>query len=132
MLGLTLLRKEETMRRMSFMLTGPQMRDKSKTVTRRLGWRFAKPGMVVLAVSQCQGLKPGQKATIYGPIKIISTRWERLDEMLDYKYGDIEATKEGFPELGGGGFVRMFCEHMKTHIAPQLYVNRIEFEHLTA
>ena len=38
------------MRRMAFSLTTPQILAQSKTVTRRVGWRFLQPGDLVMAV----------------------------------------------------------------------------------
>ena len=42
-------------RLMSFSMTTPQVRARTKTVTRRLGWRFLKPGVVLWAVEKAQG-----------------------------------------------------------------------------
>jgi hypothetical protein len=49
------------MRNMSFSLTTPQVYAGTKTVTRRLGWRFAKAGQRVCAVEKGMGLKKGEK-----------------------------------------------------------------------
>lgn len=46
-------------RNMSFTLTIEQMRARTKTVTRRKGWAFLKPGDLVWAVVKGMGLKPG-------------------------------------------------------------------------
>ena len=48
-------------RNMSFMITTEQIKNRTKTVTRRLGWNFLKPGEVVNACEKCRGLKAGQK-----------------------------------------------------------------------
>lgn len=66
------------MRRMSFALTRTQLLDGSKDVTRRLGWANLKPGQRLLAVSKCMGLKPGEKADIYGEIEVVSVEREHL------------------------------------------------------
>ncbi len=47
------------MRNISFSLTERQFMDKSKTVTRRLGWKFLKPGDRLMGCRKCMGLKPG-------------------------------------------------------------------------
>jgi hypothetical protein len=107
---------------MSCFYTQQQMRDKTKTVTRRLGWSFLKAGDVVCACVQCQGLAKGQKVERLGMIRILSNREERLFEIS----GD-EMAKEGFPDLSPQEFVEMFCRHMK--VKPGQVVNRIEFEH---
>ncbi len=49
------------MRNMSFMLTTQQMQDRTKDVTRRVGWWFLKPGDVIMAVEKGMGLKKGEK-----------------------------------------------------------------------
>ena len=49
------------MRRMSFSMTEPQFRDGSKDVTRRLGWKFLKPGDRIMGVRKCMGLAKGEK-----------------------------------------------------------------------
>ena len=48
-------------RNMSFALTTNQVKKKEKTVTRRCGWWFLKPGDVVNAVEKSMGLKKGEK-----------------------------------------------------------------------
>lgn len=99
------------------------MRCKTKTVTRRLRWHWARPGMQVLAVSQCMGLRRGQAAEVYGVIEILSVRRERLDAITPE---DVVA--EGFPEMSPSGFVQMFCRHMKCD--PGIVVTRVEFKHV--
>lgn len=111
------------MRNMSFSLTTPQMKDGSKRVTRRLGWKFLKEGELVMAVEKCQGLKKGEKVKKIGPIQILSIRKERLDEIT---YADLYL--EGFDHLTKGQFVRMFCKANKC-LSDQI-VQRIEFETL--
>jgi len=49
------------MKNMSFMLTKPQMRARTKTVTRRLGWWLLKPGEIIMAVEKSRGRKKGNK-----------------------------------------------------------------------
>ena len=57
------------MRNMSFMLTTEQIKNRTKTVTRRLGWRNAKPGDVVQPIVKGQGLQKGETVQkIGGPI----------------------------------------------------------------
>jgi hypothetical protein len=48
-------------RNISFMLTTRQVCDRIKTVTRRNGWLFAKPGDLLCAVEKSQGLGKGGK-----------------------------------------------------------------------
>jgi len=43
------------------MLTTSQIKNKPKTVTRRLGWWYLQPGNIINAVEKGMGLKKGEK-----------------------------------------------------------------------
>ena len=121
-------------RNISFRYTADQIRDRSKTVTRRLRWRMAKSGEILNACVQLQGLKKGDKVEKICQIRIISTRRERLDDLLISKdniaptLGRIEVNKEGFPNLPIEDFIRMFCEINLCE--RDQFVTRIEFEYI--
>jgi len=119
------------MRNMSFIMTTQAFRSRSKTVTRRLGWWFLKPGDIVMGVEKSQGLKKGEKVVRLGPIRIVSTRKEQLcDIMLE---GFEGTRKEGFPGMEPSYFVGMFYNHNKRKCRAhgvRTLVNRIEFEYL--
>lgn len=111
---------------MSFALTTQQVRDRTKTVTRRLGWTFLKPGDLVRAVVKCQGLKKGEKVEPLALLRIVSVKREPLH--MAEQYEDIEIVREGFPEMDGGDFVEFFAKsHKCSEYAP---VTRIEFEYV--
>lgn len=110
-------------RNMSFMLTTDQIRNRTKTVTRRLGWDFLKPGDVLNACVKCQGLKKGEHPEVICQIRVVR---KSREELATTSTGD--AGREGFPGMTGGEFVEMFCRHMKCE--PTQIVNRIEFEYL--
>lgn len=118
------------MRLMSFALTSDQVRNRSKTVTRRLGWKRAKVGDLEQPIVQGQGLKKGQRVErINGPIRNVDVRFEPLRRMTnDIDYGVSECVKEGFPHLTPHEFVAMFCE--ANRCTPGAVVTRIEFEYL--
>jgi len=112
------------MRNMSFMLTTDQVYSKTKTVTRRRGWWFLKPGDIVCAVEKGMGLKKGKKIKKICPISIVSVRREPL-----HCISSEEVFKEGFPGASPEWFIAMFCKsHKGTHL--NSIVNRIEFEYL--
>lgn len=116
-------------RNISFALTTEQITNRTKTVTRRKGWKFLKAGDVLNACVKCMGLKPGEQIERLGKIRVVDARRESLDEMIrDPKYGDQEASLEGFPEMTGAEFVAMFCEHMGGDVDQE--VTRIEFEYV--
>lgn len=111
------------MRNMSFMLTQRQFRNKTKTVTRRLGWRYIKPGDLITGCEKCQGLKKGEKIVKLGVIRILSNRRVPLSPITP-----ADVAKEGFPGMTPVEFVKFFCEHNKC--SPLIKVNRIEFEYI--
>ncbi len=117
------------MRRISFMLTKEQIRARTKTVTRRLGWEFAKAGMLLLPVEKCMGLKAGESMVpLCGPIQLVSTRFEPLQRLIDEpEYGTEESRLEGFPGWTGEQFVEFYCKQPGAY--PQRSVNRLEFEY---
>ena len=111
-------------RNMSFMLTTEQVRNHSKTVTRRTGWHFLKIGDIVNAVEKGMGLKKGEKVRRICQIRIKSIRW---GEPL-YRISKEDCVKEGFPEMAPDDFIDMFCKHNK--VRAMCPVNRFEFEYV--
>ena len=65
-------------RNMSFSLTTGQIRNRTKTVTRRNGWWFLKSGDIVNVVEKAMGSKKGEKIKRICQIRIISTWAEPL------------------------------------------------------
>lgn len=112
-------------RRMSFSKTVAQMRARTKTVTRRLGWTFLKKGDRVTAVEKTMGLRKGEKQVVLGDIEVVDVRRERL---VDVTQEDCAA--EGFPDLGPKGFVELFCAMGGPGTGTETAVTRIEFKHL--
>jgi hypothetical protein len=116
-------------RHMSFSLTTPQMRARTKTVTRRLAsWQNLQPGTLLLAVEKSQGLRKGEKVRRIGVIRVVDVRREPLHLLRRARYGRAEARREGFPELTGVGFLERFCAH--AGCSADALVTRIEFEHV--
>jgi len=108
------------MRNISFSHTVNQIRDKSKTVTRRIGWQSLKEGTLLMACEKCQGLKKGQKINRICTIKVIDVRREVLQNIDE---SDIK--KEGFPHMSKSDFINMFCKSFKCK--PSSEITRIEF-----
>lgn len=120
------------MRRMSFHITTAQIENRSKTVTRRLGWDFAKVGDRVLAVDRLRS-KDARKLAI---IEIVSVGWEPLNRITE---ADVIREGDPFPrpsyqngpiDLPVKRFVERFCQAMKCE--PSTAVNRIEFRYVDA
>jgi len=120
------------MRNLSFALTTKQIRERTKTVTRRKGgwWeRVLKPGMKLCAVERSRGIKAGGLVRLC-VIRVVDVRVERLGAIRDdYEGGGVEeAEREGFPGFTGWFFIGYFMSHMGGD-ADQL-VTRIEFEYV--
>lgn len=113
-------------KRMSFSKTIPQMRDRSKTVTRRLGWwdlerdvPRVEPGDLIIAVEKAQGLRAGERQVAIGTIRVLEVHREPLNRVTEH-----ELELEGFPGMKPADFFRLFGSH------PDTMVTRIAFEHV--
>lgn len=113
-------------RNMSCALTTRAVRERRKTVTRRLGWWFLKPGDELQLCVKCMGLKPGEKIERLARVRVLSSWPERLRDMRDY--GIPEVQREGFENMTVSEFVRMFCDSMDCDA--DVVVNRIEWVYL--
>lgn len=111
------------MRNISFALTTEQIRNQTKTVTRRLGWRTLKPGTLLQPIVKGQGLKKGEQVeTIDGPIRVVA-----VDRVV---LGDIalsDVHREGFPHLTKPAFIRFFKQ--ANGCRRDTKVTRIQFEY---
>lgn len=117
------------MRNMSFMLTTEQIRDRTKTVTRRLGWKTLKAGDRIAACRKCMGLKKGETVEQLAVLRVRSVTREPLCAILDQ--GIDECAREGFPYMEPERFVDFFCASHKG-CKPDSMVTRIEFEYCEA
>jgi hypothetical protein len=111
---------------MSVSLTETQVRDRSKTVTRRTGWLMLKPGDRLTLVRKAMGLKKGESVVRIAEVEVTSVRRERLCEITAE---DVVA--EGFPGLTPPGFVEFFCGTHKGAAADTV-VTRIEWRYVGA
>lgn len=111
------------MRLMSFALTTPQFRTRTKTVTRRLGWRHAKVGDIFMGVEKAMGRKKGEPLVKLGMIRVTDVRREPLDAITKE-----DVVREGFPGMYPSEFTAMFCKHMGCGGSDE--VTRIEFEYV--
>lgn len=119
------------MRNMSFSMTVDRIKDGSKTVTRRLGWKNLKPGELVQAVEKAQGLKKGEKIKNIRVIEITGVSRELLFEIAEYPFDDRggeEVRKEGF-DCTPKEFIERFCKYNKC--TEKQIVTRIEFKYIT-
>ena len=104
-------------------MTTQQVRDRTKTVTRRLGWWFLKHGDRVRAVRKAMGLRKGEKTEHLAIIEVVSTQTEPLCFITK-----DDCVKEGFPDFEPRDFINMLCDHYNVH--QDITVNRIEFKYI--
>ena len=133
------------MRNISFTATIPQFRARQKHRTRRGNkngptWKNLKPGDVLMGCEKCQGLGKGGKVVRMGPIVILETNFEPVDEIIKRPMRTInpcavqpvwwsdETTMEGFPELTPVQFVDMFCA--MNDCEPETEINNILFDYV--
>jgi len=112
-------------RNISFALTTESFKNRIKTVTRRLGWLFLKPGDLLMGCRKCMGLKPGEKIERLGLIRVVNIRRERINQITD---GDV--IKEGFPDMDRAQFLQFFLDEIRPKQGVLTIVTRIEFEYL--
>jgi hypothetical protein len=110
-------------RLMSVALTEQAVRDRRKTVTRRLGWRMLKAGDRLTLCRKVMGRRPGEPLVRICDVEVVDVRREPL-YLVEWE--DVE--REGFPTFTSRQFVQFFCEHMKCK--PDTEVTRIEWRYL--
>lgn len=116
-------------RLMSVALTETAVRERRKSVTRRLGWAFLKPGERLTLARKVMGRrhKDGTVEPLVRicDVEVVSVRREPLDAITAE-----DVAREGFAGQTPAEFVAFFCEHMRC--GPGTLVNRIEWRYLDA
>lgn len=113
-------------RNMSVAYTEQQVRDRTKTVTRRAGWRFLNPGDHLNLVDKTMGLKPGMSPRLIERVQVVDVRREPL--CLVARHGELAL--EGFPELNAVEFIHAFFEPQGISAGDE--VTRVEWRYLDA
>jgi hypothetical protein len=108
---------------MSVALTESAVVDRTKTVTRRLGWLMLKRGDVLTLCRKVMGRKPGEPLVRIVDVEVVSVIRQRLDQITAR-----DVRREGFPEMTPGEFVEFFC---RTHkgCTPETEVTRIKWQY---
>lgn len=95
-------------RLISFMHTADAIRARRKIVTRRVGWKFIKPGTPLTAVVQNQGLPRGASPEVLAALEVVDVRREPLAAITD-----ADVLLEGYHDPRGvftrHEFIRHFC-----------------------
>lgn len=112
-------------RLMSVSFTTEQVRAGTKTVTRRAGWTFLKPGDRLTLCEKVMGRKPGEPLVRIRDVIVVDVRREQLDAITA---ADVVA--EGFPRWSPRHFVDFFrLSHKGT--TPTSIVTRIEWRYVS-
>lgn len=122
-------------RLMSVSLTEPAVVARTKTVTRRLGWRMLKPGDHLQLCRKVMGRRKGEPLVRLALVEVVDVRRERVWDITD---SDI--AREGVPaywfddvyvDTGQPtcvAWVQWFCEQMDCW--PDDEITRIEWRYL--
>ena len=108
---------------MSVALTDEAVTARTKTVTRRLGWCFLKPGDRLTLCRKVMGRRPGEVLHRLADVEVVDVRRERLDAITA-----DDVTAEGFPDMTPAQFVSFFTAHMRCPADAQ--VTRIQWRYL--
>ncbi len=107
------------MRLISCSLTEQQIRDRTKTETRRLGWKHCKAGDLLCFVDKAMGNRNGSKPKRIAIVRVTHVRQEPL-----YCINHKGCQREGFPHLKPLEFVEMFQHHMDCEMTTEVTVIR--------
>lgn len=111
-------------RLMSVALTEDAVIARTKTVTRRLGWRFLWPGDRIQLTGKVMGRRKGDPLERYALVEIVDVRREPLRAITA---DDID--REGVnTHMTPTEWVAWFCENMKC--TPDTEITRIEWRYL--
>jgi hypothetical protein len=111
------------MRNMAFAFTTPQVRDGSKTVTRRPGWLHLRPGDLVRPVVKSMGLRKGETVEqIREPLRVVSVSRSLLGEITPE-----DVAREGYPGSTPQEFIALLEQHHRRRGLASQTFTRIEF-----
>lgn len=113
-------------RLMSVSYTADAVVDRTKTVTRRKGWRMLKAGDRLTLCRKVMGRKPGEPLDRLAEVEVVDVRREQLCRITE---ADVAA--EGVPgmtEVEPSTWVAWYCEEMG--VMPYDEVTRIEWRYL--
>ncbi|BBN50845.1 hypothetical protein [Mycobacterium avium] len=103
--------------------TAHLVRSRTKTVTRRAGWRMLKAGDQLTLCPRVRGRRPGEALERIVTVDVVAVTRERLGAITA---ADVAA--EGFPEWTAEQFVEFFCVTHKGVTADD-QVTRIEWRY---
>ncbi len=120
-------------RLMSVAFTEQAVRDRRKTVTRRRGWAFLKPGDKLTLCRKVMGRRKGEPLVRIAEVEVVSVGRQPLDLLAppvgDPAYGAEEMAREGFPGMDPREFIRKYFVEAQG-MDPAATVTRIEWKYL--
>lgn len=111
-------------RLMSVAFTEDAVRARTKTVTRRKGWTFLRPGDRLTLCRKVMGRKPDEPVVRIVDVEVVSIRREQLGLITA-----DEVAREGFPGMSPDEFVQRFFVAAQG-IQPWGIVTRIEWAYV--
>jgi hypothetical protein len=116
---------------MSVAFTEQAVRERRKTVTRRKGWLFAKPGDRITLCRKVMGRKKGEPLERICDVEIVLVTRELLSDLLrtDISNNEGEVAAEGFPDMTPEEFIQRFFVDAQG-MSPDDVVTRIEWRYL--
>jgi hypothetical protein len=109
---------------MAVSLTEQQVRDRTKTVTRRTGWRMLRVGDQITLCKKVMGRRRGEPLDRITDVEVTGIRRERLDAITP-----DDVTAEGFPGMTVGEFVAFFCGSHRG-CTPETEITRIQWRYI--
>ena len=118
-------------RLMSVAFTEQAVIERRKTVTRRKGWTFLKPGDRLTLCRKVMGRKPGEPLVRIAEVEVVHVQRHRLGELLtcDPQEAREEMSCEGFPGMDPMRFIDKFFIAAQG-VMPADEVTRIEWRYL--
>lgn len=111
-------------RLMSVAMTTQAVIERRKTVTRRKGWLYLKPGDRLTLCKKVQGRKPGEPLVRLCDVEVVNVRREQLIDITSAEVG-----REGYPEMTPSEFVNHFFVEAQGMMLSD-WVTRIEWRYL--
>jgi hypothetical protein len=126
-------------RLMSVAMTEQAVVERRKTVTRRAGWHYLKPGDRLTLCRKVQGRKKGAPLVRLAEVEVVSVERQLLGSIGNCAchpwpnnvgtYSANEVAREGFPGMDPDEFVHRFFVEAQG-IERDDYVTRIEFKYI--
>lgn len=108
---------------MSVSLTEQAVVERRKTVTRRLGWTFLKPGDRLTLCRKVMGRKPGEQLVRLAEVEVVDVHIGPL-----WVVTPQDVVREGFDRWTPAEFIAFFTGHMRCESWTR--VTRIEWRYL--